>query len=255
MEKAPRALALSAVILASLASPSLCQAAMPEIVARAIEFHGGDLFRASTTSFEVCSKSGCSRVEVTTDGGLYRHDVEAAVKQGRRRVVATNDDVEAWLDGREIEVSSPAEEQRLRDWAMQRIYFNFLPYRLGDPTVRFVDLGLERWEGRELHKVAVAFEPGSSTDADDEFLYWFDPISARLELFAYSYEVGGGGLRFRRLFDFRRVGGLLFYDQENWGVDGEGLSIDLVSPEFVAQSMRRVSTIELRDIEVEPIPR
>ena len=115
------------------------------------------------------------------------------------------------------------------------------------------DLGIEVWDDRRLRKVKVTFEAGTSTDASDEYLYWFDPDTGRLELFAYSYEVNGGGLRFRRLFNYRRVGGLLFYDQENWGTEGPGLAIDLVTPEYVETRMRHVSTIELRDIEVEAL--
>ena len=43
---------------------------------------------------------------------------------------------------------------------------SFLPYRLNDPGVYKQDLGLERWGDRELHKVKVTFEPGSSNAAE-----------------------------------------------------------------------------------------
>jgi hypothetical protein len=221
------------------------------IVDAAIEQHGGSVFEASKTRFDVCSKSGCSTVSVTMNRGLFEYDVTAMVRGVERRVRSTNDQVEVWVDGERVEV---AEAQRYRNWAMQRVYFNFLPYRLNDPSAYKEDLGVELFEGRELHKVKVSFEPGSSTDASDEFLYWFDPESARMEFFAYSYESGEGGLRFRRLFNHRRVGGLVFYDQENWGVEGKGLSVDLVTPEYVATAMRHISTVEMRNISVEALP-
>ena len=187
------------------------------------------------------------------NGGLFEYDVTGTVRGKERRVRSTNRAVELWEDGKTVEVEDPKRRQSLRDWAMQRVYFNFLPYRLNDPSVFKQDLGIETWDGRELRKVKVSFEPGSSTDASDEYLYWFDPGTHRLELFAYSYEVNGGGLRFRRLFDYRRVGGLLFYNQQNWGVEGEGLSVDLVRPEYVESEMRLVSTIELRGIAVDRV--
>ena len=115
------------------------------------------------------------------------------------------------------------------------------------------DLGVEEWEGRRLHKVKVTFVAGSSTDADDEFLYWFDPASARLEQFAYSFAGRPGGLRFRRLDNYRRVGGILFFDQANLGVEGAGLRVDQIDPAFVRERMREISRVELRDITVRPL--
>ena len=226
---------------------------MPPIVAEAIEFHGGDLYESSVTELEICSKSGCFGVESRVDGGLFRHDV-VDLRPGRdRRVRITNDEVRMWKEGKEVPVP-PGEEQRWRDWVMARVYFAFLPYRLGDPSVRFHDRGMETWGGRELHRIGVSFEPGSSSGADDEFVYWFDPETGRLEQFAYSFSGDPGGLRFRPGFDYRRVGGLLFFDQENFGVEGPDLAVESIDPEFVEEEMELVSTVTLREIEVEPLP-
>jgi hypothetical protein len=224
------------------------------IVDRAIEYHGGSRFDAGRTTFDVCSKAGCATVVVEMNRGRFVYDVTAAAGAGKRRVRSTNDSVELWEQDRSVPIEGTRRSQQLRDWAMERVYFNFLPYRLNDPSVYKEDLGEESWGGRALHKIKVTFEPGSSTSASDEFLYWFDPDTARLELFAYSYDVNGGGLRFRRLFNYRRVGGILFFDQQNWGVEGADLSVDLVTEEFVDASMRRVSTVEVRNIGVEALP-
>ncbi len=221
------------------------------IVHRAIELHGGDLYEHSSISFDLCSGSGCYDISVETDDGLYRHRVAGPVSAGHREVEADNDTVRHWHEGEERPVT-PAEEQRLRDWATARIYFALLPYKLNDPGVRQRDLGLERWGDRDLHKVKVTFRAGSSTDAEDEFLYWFDPETARLEQFAYSFAGEPGGLRFRPLHDHRRVGGILFFDQTNLGIDGDGLSVDLIDPDYVERAMRPVSTVRLENIEVVP---
>lgn len=228
-----------------------------DLVARSIAHHGGDVYTSSRTDLLLCSKSGCSKLAVERDGGLYEYCATAKVKAGERRVCITNDTVIEWLDGvgpatgaMPGSAAALAREEALRDWVMERVYFAFLPSRLDDPSVDLEDLGSEEWDGRALRKVKVTFAAGTSTDADDEFLYWFDPETARLELFAYSYERNDGGVRFRRLTDYRRVGGILFFNQENYGVNGPGLSVDLVTPEYVRDSMRHVSTVELKDIEV-----
>ncbi len=251
--------ALAVAVAVALATPLAAETAR-ELVARSIAHHGGELYESSRITLDLCSKSGCSALEVRQDGGLYEYCATAKVKAGLRKVCIDNDTAREWLDGvgvarASLPSSEPAiaRDAALRDWVMQRVYFSFLPYRLEDPSVRLEDLGVEAWDGRELRKIKVSFETGSSTDADDEFIYWFDPEPARLELFAYSYEVNEGGLRFRRLGNHRRFGGILFFDQENFGVEGRDLSVDLVSPAYVEESMRHVSTVELRNIVAVPL--
>ncbi|MEE8523296.1 MAG: DUF6503 family protein [Thermoanaerobaculia bacterium] len=241
------------VFLGSLlvAGPALAEPQPRErlpIVDRAIAFHGGELYRSSTTELDLCSKSGCFHVRATIDGGRY--EVTVAGKSGGRDVEVrmTNDSVEVRQDGEPVDVAG--DEQRHRDFAMARVYFPFLPYRLNDPGVFKQDLGIVDWNGRRLHKVKVTFTLGSSTDADDEYMYWLDPDTGRVELFAYSYRSGGPGLRFRRAFGHRRIGGILFFDQENYGVEGGGLGVDDVGPSFVEEKMRRVSTVRLENIRV-----
>jgi hypothetical protein len=200
-------------------------------------------------TFELCSGSGCYDIETETDGGLSRHRVAGPVRNGRRTVEVSNDGVRAWHDGLAVDVSESA-EQALRDWASARVYFPLLPFKLEDASVQQRDLGLERWGDRDLHKVKVTFRAGSSTDADDEFLFWFDPETARLEQFAYAFD---GGLRFRTLHNYRRVGGILFHDQENLGVDLAGLWVERIDPAFVEGSMRPVSEVRVDRIEVKPV--
>jgi len=231
-----------------------------ELVGRSIEYHGGELSKSTRTTLELCSKSGCSALDVMRDDGLYEYCATAKTKAGERRVCATNDRATQWLDGEPVigggapDLSVHGDrETELRDWVMARVYFAFLPSRLDDPSVGLEDLGREDWDGRALRKVKVTFEAGTSTDAEDEFLYWFDPETARLEQFAYSYERNHGGIRFRKLVNYRRMDGILFFDQENYGADGPGLSVDLVSPEFFRDSMHHVSTVELKDVLVAPV--
>ena len=227
-----------------------------EIVDRAIAFHGGELYRASTTSLDVCSRSGCTRVTARLDGELFDYEVVGEAGGGERRVhwtkaEALGERLEVWQDG--VPVSpAPEDARRLKDWAMSRVYFAFLPFRLNDPNVFKQDLGLEVWGERQLHKVKITFAPGSSTDADDEYLFWFDPQTAQVEQFAYSYAGKPGGLRFRRAHNGRRVGGILFYDQENLGAEGEGLRVDRIDPAYV-ETLRKVSDVTFDNITVRPL--
>lgn len=64
----------------------------------------------------------------------------------------------------------------------------------------------------------------------------------------------GGGLTARReAFNCRRVGGILFFDQENLGVDVEGLSVDQIDERFVSERLRQISTVTLQNLQVWPL--
>ena len=121
----------------------------------------------------------------------------------------------------------------------------------GATSVRHQDQGVETWNGKALHRVKVTFAAGTSTDASDEYVYWFDPETGRVEQFAYSYEGNPGGLRFRKAFDHRRVGGILFFDQQNLGIEGPSLSVDQIDPQMVEEQMRLVSTVRLENLRVD----
>ena len=220
------------------------------IVDRAIEHHGGEIYEYSLTELEICSKSGCFELRARRNGGEFDYLAKGEVRGTQREVRSTNDDV--WLveDGTTVEVDAER-ASGLRDWVSARIYYPFLPFRLNDESVFKQDLGLETWDGESLHKVKVSFVAGSSTSAEDEYLYWFEPETGRLVQFAYGFSGNPGGLRFRRGLNYRRVGGILFFDQENLGLEGDGLSVDQITPALVAE-MPLVSTVRLEGIRVEP---
>ncbi len=229
-----------------------------EIIDRAIDHHGGEHFRDHETKLRLCSKSGCTEIQALQDGETFVHDVSGTWRGEPTRGRVTNTSIELWIDGTPQPIT---EEQALRDWVSSKVYFCFLPFRLNDPSVLKEDLGLESWGDRELHKVKVTFVDGSSTDADDEYVYWFDPKTAQLEQFAYSFHGSPGGLRFRQLHNYRRVGEILFFDQKNFGVANKAASpgapeiiwsVEDITPQFITTQMRLVSDVELRDVEARP---
>lgn len=244
-------LALTGLATAKEAAAEAPRVRSLDIVDRAISFHGGELYRASATGLELCSKSGCYEISAVVDGGLFEYVVSGQVRGVERKVRSTNQSLELWEDGSPVAVDAER-EKRLQDWVAARVYFCFLPFRLNDASALKQDLGLESWGERLLHKVKVTFSTGSSSEAEDEYLYWFDPQSGRVEQFAYSYAGEPGGLRFRRAFNYRRIGGLLFFDQENSGVEGNELALEELTPEVV-EKMPRISTVELKNIRVRPL--
>ncbi len=240
------ALAASAACGTSSADPDL-----PKIVARAIEHHGGDLYEGSQISMTITSLSGSFRIDATRDGGEFEHVVTDPARDGRpeRRVELTNEGVQEWLGGAAVALDAEG-ERRARAFADARVFFPLLPYTLKGGDIHFEDRGLETWDGRELQRMKVTFTPGTSNDADDAYTFWFDPETGRVEQFGYDFD---NGLRFRKATSFQRVGGVLFSDQENYAVDGGKVPVDTLTPEYVAESMRLLSTVVISDVTVEPL--
>ncbi len=223
------------------------------IVDKAIAFHGGDVYEASTIKMTVTSLSGSFDIVAVRNGGAFDNTVTGEVGREtkvHRKVRYTNDTTERWDDGEALELDEET-AQRSRDFVNARVFFPMLPYTLKSENVFKEDLGIENWEGRDLHKVRISFVAGTSTDSDDVYMFWFDDATGEMVMFGYDFVVGDGGLRLRKVTDTQRVGGVLFSDQENWAVDGQGFSVDQLSPEYVAESMEVLSTVKLSNIEVE----
>ena len=222
-----------------------------DIVDRAIEYHGGELFEQSRVRLTVASRSGSFDVDSSTSGDRFEYLIRESNASDAREYRRDNAALEVTEGGQPMEMDE-AERARAESYVNQRMYFLFLPYKLNDPGTYKEDEGLEEWNGRQLHRVLVSFEPGTSDGADSAYVYWFDPETARLEQFAYDYS-GGTGLRFRVLTNYRRIGGLLFYDADNYGLntrDG-GLTVDDIDPAYVEEELPLVSRVEHRDIDVQ----
>jgi len=96
----------------------------------------------------------------------------------------------------------------------------------------------------------VSFTTSTSTDADDVYMFWFDPETWQMEQFGYDFD---GGLRFRKGVEFERVGDVLFSTQENYAIDGGRVPVDMLSLEYVAANMNLISTVVISDVTVEPL--
>jgi hypothetical protein len=222
------------------------------LVERAVAYHGGDRYEASETTMTITSANGSFDLRVRRQAGLYEIEVTGAMADGTpRRAVLTNDTVREWRGGVELALDEEG-AARARRFVQARVWFPFLPYGLLGEAVRHEDQGHERWGEQTLRRVKVTFAAVPGEKPPDEYAFWLDPETGRVEQYAYAYDQGTpqAGLRFRPARGHRRVGGLLFFDVDNLGVDGRAdLSVDLVDPAFVG-GLEAISAVALSAIEV-----
>ena len=252
MRSALASLLLLTPTVAGAQTVGAAQPAHLPIVERAVAFHGGELYESTETTMTLSSANGSFELRVRREGGLYELEVTGALPDGTpRRAVATNDTVREWRGGKELALDAEG-AARARRFVQARVWFPFLPHGLLGDAVRHEDQGLERWGERSLRRVKVTFAAAPGEKPPDEYAFWLDPETGRVEQYAYAYDQGTpqAGLRFRPAHGHRRVGGILFFDVRNLGVDGRpDVSVDLVDPAFAA-GLAPVSDVALSAIQV-----
>lgn len=134
------------------------------------------------------------------------------------------------------------------------VYFAMLPLPLRDGAVQIEHLEQASIDGRSHERLRVTFsEEGGGDDHDDEFFYWFDAATKKLRYMAYSYHTGGGGVRFRAAKNEREIGGVTFFDYDNFAYADVGVDLaDLPSRRSPDEgpALELLSEILLEDVEV-----
>jgi hypothetical protein len=71
-----------------------------------------------------------------------------------------------------------------------------------------------------------------------------------MDYFAYSFESDGGGLRFRKAVNPRRIGGILFQDYINFTPPSDDIPLDSLQRMFEQGKLKKLSDIKLENIHV-----
>jgi hypothetical protein len=89
-----------------------------------------------------------------------------------------------------------------------------LPYKLQDASVnrKFIETTIKD----KQYDVGVTLVRTAEVDFDDEFHYWINKQTHKVDYLAYSYRTNDGGVRFRTAFNTRVIDGLTFQDYINY---------------------------------------
>ncbi len=182
------------------------------IIDQSIEAHGGKRFAKSNYQFDFRGKT----YRWSTEAGRFLYTRTFQDSTGQIQDHLSNDGFYRTLNGERL-VTTHEQDSMYSNSVNSVLYFARLPYGLNDPAVNKKYLGEESIKGKKYHKVEVTFDQeGGGKDYTDVFVYWFDQQSHYLDYLAYSYETDGGGLRFRKAFNPRSVGGIRFQDYVNY---------------------------------------
>jgi hypothetical protein len=133
-------------------------------------------------------------------------------------------------------------------------YFVQLPNRLNDAAVEKTYLGTDSINDKVFHNIKVTFKKeGGGTDYQDEYMYWFDEQTYKLDYLAYSFKVNGGGIRFREAYNERIIEGIRFVDYNNYKPKSDTTALKNIFEAFKNKQLELLSKITNSKIKVEKL--
>ncbi|MCB0496893.1 MAG: hypothetical protein KDC79_12215 [Cyclobacteriaceae bacterium] len=219
-----------------------------EILSEAIIAHGGDKIYNSKVAFDFRDK----HYEATYQNGDYELTREFSDSLNNNiKDVLTNQGFERYVNDTIVELTDEW-KVKYSNSVNSVIYFFRLPFNLKDPAVHLTYLGKGEIEGDTFYKLKVSFaKNGGGEDFTDQFVYWFNSKTYTLDYLAYEYATNGGGKRFRKAFDQRKVNGWLISDYHNYEPKDPGINIETYDQYFSENGLKKLSEIVNKDVKVE----
>jgi hypothetical protein len=217
-----------------------------QVVDRAQAVHGSELLDQASVAFVF--RDRFYRGE--RNKGQFTYHRVFADTTGEVHDTYSNDFFTRSINGQDVELP---EEQKTKFTSSVNsvIYFAYLPYFLNDKAVQKEYLGEVELKGQPYEKVRITFaQEGGGEDYEDTFVYWFHKDKHTLDFMAYSFQVDGGGTRFREAFNPRQVNGVRFQDYINYKTDSSQVPLEQYDRLFINGHMIQLSKIELENVQV-----
>jgi hypothetical protein len=227
------------------APQKVLDSAAASVLYRSVAAHGVDKYRTGHYGFTFREKAYVIRNQ-------GQHLVYARTYEKDGMMVAdslVNGDFSKHIDGQLAKLT--AKETAVgREDLNSVIYFATLPDKLRDPAVNLIALPSVTINGQAYDAFGVNFDvEGGGTDHDDNFVYWVNAQTDRIDFLAYDYRTNGGGVRFREAYNPRIVGGTLFQDYVNYKAE-VGTALTDLPALFEQGALKKLSLIETEDVEV-----
>ncbi len=218
-----------------------------QIVDKAIEVSGGELFAKSKISFDFRDKHYISE-GIGNNGVLKRvFDLEGKKVED----VKSKAKFERYIDGT-LEVLHDTVAYKYDNALNSVHYFVKLPYGLNDPAVNKSLLEEVTLKGKDYYKIKVTFDQnGGGEDFEDTYLYWINKETFKPDYLAYDFHVNEGGVRFRVAYNERYIEGIRFVDYENYQPKDDATTINNIDTKYESADLELLSKIELKNISVE----
>ncbi|PHI20567.1 hypothetical protein CEQ90_07395 [Lewinellaceae bacterium SD302] len=214
-----------------------------QLLKKALNAHGGERYFQAEYVFAFRKKD----YRFKNDGKNYRYE-STSQKDGSMIVdVLENGQFSRTIDGQATRLT-PKQIAAGTESLNSVIYFATLPAKLTDPAVNLEHAGPHIIKGQRYETLQVSFdEEGGGNDHDDNFRYWINEETGRIDYLAYDYTVNGGGVRFRSAYNPRVVDGILFQDYVNYKAP-LGTDLSELPMLYASGKLEELSRIETEDV-------
>ncbi len=220
-----------------------------KIIDKAIEAHGGKQYERTRISFDFRN----IHYQILKTPARFEYSRQFTDSTGLVLDVLNNDGFVRTVNGNEVSITEER-EQAYTNSVNSVAYFAFLPYGLNDPAARKQWKGETELGGQVYDVIEVTFhEEGGGEDFEDEFLYWINRESNRMDYLAYSYHTEGGGLRFRKAINPRMINGILIQDYENYKPKKGTMALEDIEGLYLSGQLELLSEIVLENVQVESL--
>jgi hypothetical protein len=165
-------------------------------------------------------------------------------------VMTSSKPLQRFIDGKMILLSDSL--QRVYSNSLNSVmYFFQLPKPLQDTAAINELVGAVVIHGETYWTLKVTFkEEGGGEDFQDEYRYWINQKNHEIDYLAYNYLTDGGGTRFRRAVNKRKIEGIFFQDYVNYKPFQKFEQLDSLPSLFEQEELEQVSLIENKNIRV-----
>ena len=163
-------------------------------------------------------------------------------------LMTSNQPLKRYLDGVPIKISDSI--RGVYSNSLNSVmYFFQLPKPLQDSSVIKVLMSSIEINGYSYWTIKVTFkEEGGGEDYQDEYRYWINQNNYEIDFLAYNYQSDGGGTRFRRAINKRKINGMFFQDYENYKPFQIFEQLDNLPKLFEQGNLELISLIENKNI-------
>ena len=165
-------------------------------------------------------------------------------------VMTSSKPLQRFIDGKMILLSDSL--KRVYSNSLNYVmYFFQLPKPLQDTAAINELVGAVVIHGETYWTLKVTFkEEGGGEDFQDEYRYWINQKNHEIDYLAYNYLTDGGGTRFRRAVNKRKIEGIFFQDYVNYKPFQKFEQLDSLPSLFEQEELQQVSLIENKNIRV-----
>jgi hypothetical protein len=214
-----------------------------KILQETIKVHGGDLYDQAEYEFIFRDK----KYTFKNNGTNYTYTVESSKDNTTTLDVLANGSFSRKVNNQPVTLSDK-KENSAKNAVNSVIYFATLPHKLNDPAVNTTFVEATTIKGKKYDVLKVTFnEEGGGDDHDDEYHYWINQETKKIDYLAYNYQVNGGGVRFRSAYNVRVVDGITFQDYINYKAE-VGTPLKELPALYEQGNLKELSKIETEKV-------